>query len=131
MSQQTSVDQSLANEIISRVESVVIEAEAKTKPLELDPFRGQLFELFVLAEASGGIGEDAEPDLSADGIGRELAQRWELASITQDAFVQQSKLPPAHLSKMRLLWSFMRMWMEWSYAWQRWHEFHDGLTKSS
>ena len=25
---------------------------------------------------------------------------------------------------MRLLWSVMRMWMEWTYAWQRWAEFH-------
>ena len=31
---------------------------------------------------------------------------------------------PAHLQKMRSLWSIMRMWMEWTYAWQRWPEFH-------
>ena len=24
----------------------------------------------------------------------------------------------------RLLWSVMRMWMEWDYAWERWEEFH-------
>lgn len=126
MSQPTSVDQSLADEIINRVETIVTEAETSTKPLELDPYRGQLFELFVLAEASGCVEDDAEPDLSADGIGRQLALRWNLASVTQDAFVQQEKLASPHLSKMRLLWSFMRMWMEWSYAWQRWPEFHDG-----
>lgn len=130
MSQKTSIDHSLAEEIINQVESIVNEAEAATKPLEIDPFRFQLFELFVLAEASGGVDEDAHPDLSADGIGRVLSQRWDLASVTQDAFVQRSKLPAAHLAKMRLLWSFMRMWMEWSYAWQRWHEFHDDVTKS-
>ena len=33
-------------------------------------------------------------------------------------------LPPAQLSKLRVLWAFMRMWMEWTYAWQRWNEFH-------
>ena len=32
------------------------------------------------------------------------------------------------LAKVRLLWSFMRMWMEWTYAWKRWDEFH---TQSS
>jgi len=26
---------------------------------------------------------------------------------------------------MRMLWSFLRMWMEWAYAWERWSEFHD------
>jgi hypothetical protein len=29
------------------------------------------------------------------------------------------------LKRLKLLSSFIRMWMEWTYAWQRWHEFHD------
>ena len=38
-------------------------------------------------------------------------------------------LPAAdQLAKMRLLWSVMRMWMEWDYAWERWDEFHKGAS---
>jgi hypothetical protein len=36
----------------------------------------------------------------------------------------QEKLHPEHLARMRMLWSLMRMWMEWTYAWGRWPEFH-------
>ena len=90
----------------------------------MDPHRAQLFELFVTADAAGLIDEDSEPDLTADGVARELSLRWNLATAAQMSVQRQSKLPPEHLSKMRLLWSFMRMWMEWTYAWQRWGEFH-------
>ena len=53
-----------------------------------------------------------------------MAVRWNLADPTREAFASQRKLPPEHLARMRLLWSVMRMWMEWSYAWERWPEFH-------
>jgi hypothetical protein len=36
----------------------------------------------------------------------------------------QSKIPPAQLGKLRALWSVLRLWMEWDYAWKRWEEFH-------
>ena len=74
--------------------------------------------------------EVSEPDLTADGLCRSLAQRWGLAEATRDSFEQQAKLPSQHLAKMRLLWSLMRMWMEWTYAWQRWPEFHRDDTRS-
>jgi hypothetical protein len=92
--------------------------------LEIEPFRGQLFELFVTAFQSGYTSEDADPDLTADGVCRELSLRWGLTMAARDAVAQQTKLPPDQLAKMRLLWSLLRMWMEWTYAWSRWPEFH-------
>ena len=124
MSKQTLVGRELADDILDRVEQLVLEAEEATRPLELEPFRGQLFELFVTAEAAGYVQEDADPDLSADGVARQLAQRWNLSSATQQSFENRTKLPSEHLSRMRMLWSCMRMWMEWDYAWRRWSEFH-------
>jgi hypothetical protein len=111
-----------------------LNADEANQPVEIDPHRKRLFELFVLADASGFLVEGSVPDLSCDGIGRELASRWELARQMgggpKGALPNPSQLPPAQLAKMRLLWSFMRMWMEWSYAWQRWHEFHDSAAKN-
>lgn len=120
----SSASRELANDIIQRVAKLVSEAEAETKPLELDPYRGQLFELFVMADAAGFISEEAEIDLTADNLCRELASHWGLASATQTAVESQAKLPPDQLSKMRILWSVLRLWMEWDYAWKRWEEFH-------
>ncbi len=121
---QTTVSRDLANNLLSEIESLISEAEQATRPLEIDPYRSRLFELFVTADAGGFLIEDSDPDLTADGVGRELAQRWGLASAAEQSFSQQQRLPPEHLAKMRMLWSFMRMWLEWTYAWQRWNEFH-------
>jgi hypothetical protein len=41
---------------------------------------------------------------------------------------QQTRMPADQLAKMRLLWSVMRMWMEWDYAWERWDEFHKSAS---
>ncbi len=126
MSNQTSTRQLLANGIVDRVEAVVTGAQEADKPIEIDPYRGQLFELFVTAEGAGYLDEDGDPDadLTSDGLCRALAQRWGLADATRASLEQQTRLPPQELARMRLLWSVMRMWMEWSYAWQRWSEFH-------
>ncbi|MBM80282.1 MAG: hypothetical protein CMJ78_06770 [Planctomycetaceae bacterium] len=124
MQDQATVSSNLATDIINQIETLLNDAESKTLPLELDPYRGQLFELFVTAEAADLVDDDSDPDLSADGIGRTLSTRWDLARATQDSVDNQANLPNEALSKMRMLWSFMRMWMEWTYAWQRWHEFH-------
>jgi len=110
---------SLAESIFNRLEVLLQDAERQSKPLELAPFRGQLFEVFARAYASGLTAEGSEPDLSADGVCRELALRWGLTMAARDAVAQQTKLPPDHLAKMRLLWSLLRMWMEWNYAWNR------------
>ena len=118
------VIRSLANSIINRVENLMLEAEQTGKPLEIAPYREQLFELFVTAEGAGFLEDDSDPDLTGDGLCRSLAKRWNLADATRESWQRQQKLPPEQLQKMRLLWSVMRMWMEWSYAWKRWDEFH-------
>jgi hypothetical protein len=126
----TSVEPSLARSILDQIELLVAEAEAAARPLELDPFRGRLFELFVMADAADLLREPedapsaAENDLTADGLCRALAARWNLADAARESFSSKTRLAPEHLARMRLLWSVMRMWMEWSYAWQRWAEFH-------
>jgi len=124
MHAETVVKDSLALQIFDRLEQLLLAAENETRPLELDPYRSQLFELFVMAEAAGFLEEESDPDLSGDGISHELARRWKLADAAREAVSQQAKLPAEHLSRMRLLWSCLRMWMEWTYAWQRWPEFH-------
>ena len=114
----------LARDLISRIDDVLQGASASGQPVELDPNRSRLFELFVMAEATGFLADGAECDLTCDGVARELAARWNLSRDMGNQSVQPSSLPPEHLSRLRLLWSFMRMWMEWTYAWQRWDEFH-------
>lgn len=120
----------LADRLLHRLVLLLEDAEAKTRPLEIDPCRGQLFELFVIAHGAGYTRDDGEVDLTADGICRELSHRWGLDSAARASVAQQAKLPPQQLSKMRLLWSLMRMWMEWSYAWSRWPEFHQPVEAS-
>jgi hypothetical protein len=114
----------LADEILDRIERLLLEAERTARPLELEPYRGSLFELFVLADGAGYLEEDAERDLTSDAVSKELAARWGLSDAARHSVAQQTKLEAEHLAKMRLLWSFLRMWMEWTYAWQRWSEFH-------
>jgi hypothetical protein len=122
----TSVNEAttLATRILDRVEQLILTAERDTKPLELDPLRSELFSLFVTANGAGYTVENADPDLTADGLCRALSSRWGLADAAKNAVNSSARMPQAQLSKMRLLWSVMRMWMEWSYAWDRWTEFH-------
>jgi len=122
----TSVNETanLATRILDRLEEIIQLAERETKPLELDPLRTELFELFVTANGAGYTEEDSDPDLTAEGLCRTLGSRWGLADAAKSAVESSGRIPAAHLSKMRLLWSLMRMWMEWSYAWDRWEEFH-------
>jgi hypothetical protein len=133
----TSHEPSLAASIIDQIERVVREAEETSRPLEVDPFRGRLFELFVMAEAADLVKEQSEsenstkPDLTADGLCRTLGLRWNLADALRSSSAHQTKLPAKDLARMRLLWSVMRMWMEWSYAWQRWPEFHQETPRPS
>jgi len=116
----------LIQTVTDQIQAVIEEADAKTRPLEMEPYRGRLFETFVMADGAGLLDETVEPNLTADEITRILAERWQLRDIAAQSAVQQTKLPEESLTRMRLLWSFLRMWMEWSYAWQRWSEFHDG-----
>lgn len=123
----TAADQdpsSLASRILRRVDELIQEADRQTRPLELDPYHSQLFELFVTANGAGYTRDDGAEDLTPDGLCRALSARWGLTDAARDAVSRQAGLAPEHLARMRLLWSVMRMWMEWTYAWQRWEEFH-------
>ncbi|WP_373649740.1 hypothetical protein [Schlesneria sp. DSM 10557] len=124
MSSSLNETSNLATRIVDRLEEIILLAERETKPLELDPLRKELFELFVTANGAGYTEDDSDPDLSADGICRTLGTRWGLADAARSAVESTGRIPSTHLSKMRLLWSLMRMWMEWTYAWSRWEEFH-------
>lgn len=126
MSTTSSTDSelSLAERIVSQVEDLILESEREQKPLEIEPYRGRLFELYVTAEGAGYLAEGSDPDLTADGLCQILAEKWGLRSAAQSSVREQLRLPPEHMARMRSLWSMMRMWMEWTYAWQRWAEFH-------
>lgn len=128
MSDPISSPEVLQNQILDQLDVIIGEAEQKGTPLEVDPSRAKIFELFVTAEAAGCVGEEAQPDLSADGICAALSQRWGLQQAAQASVANQTKIPGEHLTKMRSLWSVMRMWMEWTYAWERWAEFHQDQT---
>lgn len=121
--------QALAADLLNRLDAAICDAERLTKPLELEPYRSQLFELFVIADASGLMRDGSTPDLSPEGLSRELGSRWGLTAAAQSSQQQLNKMSPEHLSKMRLLWSFLRMWMEWQYAWSRFAEFHERASE--
>lgn len=116
----------LADDLIQQIDDLLQEALASGAPLEVDPARSRLFELFVTADGAGYLREGADPDLTADVLCKVLAARWGLDEAARHSVEAQARLPSEHLAQMRILWSFLRMWMEWTYAWQRWEEFHDG-----
>ncbi len=126
----TAPDGSLAATIVDGVDALICDAEQGRKPLEIDPCRARLFELFVTADAAGLVTEDADPDLTADGLCRVLSERWGLRTAAEASFRAEAKMPADQLARMRSLWSLMRMWMEWTYAWRRWPEFHVGQSHS-
>lgn len=107
--------QTLARQILASLDTLVREAEAETRPLEMDPYHRRLFELFAMAYRAGLTRDDAEADLTADGICQALARQWGLQQAMQNA----ASLPREQMPRMRSLWSIMRMWMEWTYAWDR------------
>lgn len=117
-------DASLADDILSRVDELLCEAIRDGKPLEVNPARSRLFELFVTAEGAGYLADDAQPDLTADALCKALAARWGLDAAAQAAFARQERIPTEQLAQMRALWACLRLWMEWTYAWRRWPEFH-------
>lgn len=116
---------SLIQTVLNQIQTIIEEAENETRPLEMEPFRGRLFELFVIADGAGLLDEKVEPNLTSDEIAKILADRWQLRDSEAAAKLAAGNLADENLSKMRLLWSFLRMWMEWTYAWNRWNEFHE------
>ncbi len=122
--------QQLMEDLINRVEIVITEAEKKHRAIETEPHRGNLFEVFVMAEGAGLLGED-EPNLDAEKIVAVLAERWGLKQQAVDVMANRAAdLGKDNLSKMRLLLAVIRMWMEWTYAWSRWPEFHGGKPET-
>lgn len=119
----------LAQDLIDRIEQLILQAEQAAVPLEVDPQRTRLFQMFAEAEAAGFLSDESLIDLSCDAIARHLADRWNLRDLGQ-AIAQPTRLPPSQLNRLRVLWSFMRLWMEWTYAWQRWREFHPAAGES-
>ena len=121
----------LAMTILDGVTELCEQAEKSQQPLEVDPLRGHLFEYFVTAEAGGYLSESADFDLTADNLCRILGERWGVTEAARESTAKQEKMNEQSLAKMRLLWSLMRMWMEWTYAWSRWDEFHSARTGES
>ena len=117
--------QTLADDIIRQVDDLLQQALRDSKPLEVDPARSRLFELFVTADGAGYLKEDSQPDLTADAFCKVLATRWGLDAAAQESVAHKQQIPAQHMAQMRVLWSFLRMWMEWAYAWERWGEFHE------
>lgn len=109
--------QPAADEIVGRVQVICEQALETGRPLELEPTRSKLFDVFADANRSGLTGEGAA---AADELTRQLGKNWGLDQSAQKSVADQQKLSENDLAKMRLLWSAMRMWMEWDYAWSRW-----------
>ena len=114
----------IIRQTLDRIEDILQEASQAARPLEIDPSREQLFRLFADAAQRGLIADDFEPNLTSDSICAALSTRWGLKDTVQDSVNKQQRLTGDQLAQMRALWSVMRMWMEWTYAWGRWAEFH-------
>lgn len=112
------------NSLLDQVDAILRSCEESRRPLEVEPARGELFELFVAASQAGGTAEESPLNLAADGLCQSLAEKWGLKSATENWLRQNANLPPEQLARMRSLWSLLRMWMEWTYAWERWPDFH-------
>lgn len=118
-------------DVLDRVQAILEDAGSQSRPLEMEPFRSSLFELFVVADGAGLLDEDDPAGLSADNLTRMLSDRWKLRNATAESIQQGAPLSQQDLGRMRLLWSFLRMWMEWTYAWRRWAEFHGAAAAGS
>ena len=124
-------DPHFSEEVLAQVEAVLAECEKKTRPPEVVPYRDQLFALFAAAY-DAGLTEDPDDrppgapttDLSADGLCKTLGEKWGLAAAAQKDPADGPALNATHVAKLRLLWSLMRMWMDWDLAWRRWGEYH-------
>ena len=124
------MDPPLAESLLDRVDSILRAAVQQDSPIEMEPFRSQLFAAFVTADGAGLLELDADPDLRAEALCLRMGERWGLTSAMKASAEQQQQLPTDHLKKMRILWSVLRLWMEWDYAWKRWPEFHqDSLAE--
>lgn len=113
----------LISHLVDRAETVIKAAEAANYPLEMDPFRAQLFDIFALAEASGLLIE-MEPHLQADALAEKLSERWNLKAIGEAGLKLSATSNDPVMRRVQLLWSACRLWMAWTYAWERWDFYH-------
>ena len=88
------------------------------RPLEISPYRDELFEHFARAFADGLTGDDGP--LGSDNLTRLVGRRWNLDESARAVTADQSKFAPEDVARMRAMWSLLRMWMEWDFAWHRW-----------
>ena len=124
MTDSSTSNSTTIRKLLDRVEDIMLEAAQATRPLEVDPARTQLFALFVEAYQAGLVNDEVPSNLTADGLCSALSTRWGLKDTVQESVKSQSKLSGDQLAQMRSLWSVMRMWMEWTYAWDRWADHH-------
>ena len=124
-------DPHFTEEVVAQVKAVLAECEAKTRPPEVPPYRDRLFALFAAAFDAGLTGDPADrppgapaDDLSADGLCKTLGETWGLAAAANADPAGGPALSGEHVAKLRLLWSLMRMWMDWDLAWRRWPDYH-------
>src|SRR5579859_2898172 len=94
VSNPNSPSATLVRDLVEQIAEILQSAVTNGQPIELDPHRARLFELFVMAEATGFLKEGEEFDLSCDGIARELAARWDLARNLGGGISQPASLPP-------------------------------------
>ena len=123
-SDSTDPHSATVRKVLDRVEDIMLEAAKTTRPLELDPARRDLFLQFVDSYRQGLVNDEMASNLTADGLCAALSSRWGLKDTVQDTMKQKAPLSGDQLAQMRSLWSVMRMWMEWTYAWDKWAEFH-------
>ncbi len=114
---------SLITHLVDRAETVIKAAEAANYPLEMDPYRAQLFDIFALAEASGLLIEMG-PHLQADALAERLSERWNLKAIGEAGLKLSATSNDPVMRRVQLLWSACRLWMAWTYAWERWDFYH-------
>lgn len=112
---------------VALLESILLSCQERHRPLQEEPARSEIFEIFARSMAPS----QPWPTLAADEICRDLAERWGLKGALQNSVTQQAGVPASELAKMRSLWTLLQMWMEWTYAWERWPEFHKTGQASS
>ena len=124
-------DPHFPEEVLAQVEAVLAECERKTRPPEVAPYRDRLFALFAASFDAGLTGDpddrrpgDRTEDLSADGLCKALGEKWGLAAAAAADPAAGPALSGDHVAKLRLLWSLMRMWMDWTLAWDRYPDHH-------
>ncbi len=67
----TASQPSLSKSIVDQIELVLREADESQRPLEMDPYRSQLFELFVMADAADLVSENPSKPEAEEAKGHE------------------------------------------------------------